>query len=85
MPLGPPERRSAAELAGLGVATVVGFGATALAAETGWPAPPRVVEPGPLAGAALRWLAAAPPEWDPGLLVAPLYLAPPAVTPAAAR
>src|SRR5215210_1806434 len=62
---------------------VAGFDLDRLAALPGWPAEIRLFTPGPdrplAAVAALR---AADPSlvWDPGLLVAPLYSRPPAVT-----
>jgi tRNA threonylcarbamoyladenosine biosynthesis protein TsaB len=63
---------------------IVGFGVSRLAALPGWPALSaniRLVEPGPLAPAALPLLAALPESgWDPALLSAPIYARPPAVT-----
>lgn len=68
-----------------GAGTVVGFGVSRLAGP-GWPAGIRLLEAGPLAGAAVR-LAAADPDldWDRDLLVRPLYSRPPAITPARPR
>jgi tRNA threonylcarbamoyladenosine biosynthesis protein TsaB len=72
------------ELAGLAPCTLVGFGISRLGELPGWPARPggiRLVEPGPLAPAALSLLARLPAEsWDPALLSAPIYARPPAVT-----
>jgi len=61
-------------------AAVVGFGASGLAALPGWPAGPRLVEPGPLAPAAARLAAAPGTVWDPALLVSPIYSRPPAIS-----
>jgi tRNA threonylcarbamoyl adenosine modification protein YeaZ len=75
------------DLAGFAPCTLVGFGVSRLAGLPGWTAGParrediRLVEPGPLAPAALSLLAALPAErWDPALLSAPIYARPPAVT-----
>jgi tRNA threonylcarbamoyladenosine biosynthesis protein TsaB len=69
------------ELARFAPGEIVGFGVARLADLPGWPADLRLVEPGPLAPAALPLL---PPPgtagWDPALLTAPLYARPPAVT-----
>lgn len=85
-PLGDAGRRSAAELlvalAGRH-ATLVGFGAAALADALAPAEPPpglRLVEPPPLAATAARLSAAHPPAWDAGSLTRPLYFRPPAVT-----
>jgi tRNA threonylcarbamoyladenosine biosynthesis protein TsaB len=72
------------DLAGFAPCTLVGFGVSRLGELPGWPAGPggvRLVEPGPLAPAALPLLAGLPAEgWDPALLSAPIYARPPAVT-----
>jgi tRNA threonylcarbamoyl adenosine modification protein YeaZ len=65
--------------------TVVGFGVTRLADLPGWPAGIRLLEGGPLAGAAVRLAATLNVNWDPDLLVRPLYSRPPAITPARPR
>ncbi len=59
---------------------IVGFGVSRLAALSGWPAGPRLVEPGPLAPVAARLAAAPGVEWSPDLLVSPLYSRPPAIS-----
>jgi hypothetical protein len=62
---------------------VTGFGVSRLAELPGWPPwPPtlRLVEAGPLAGAAVRLAADPELAWDPSLLTSPLYARPPAVT-----
>ena len=70
------------ELARFAPCSIVGFGVSRLGELPGWPAPSiRLVEPGPLAPAALPLLAAlAADAWDPALLSAPIYGRPPAVT-----
>jgi tRNA threonylcarbamoyladenosine biosynthesis protein TsaB len=72
------------ELARFAPCAIVGFGVSRLGELPGWPAPSagiRLVEPGPLAPAALPLLAALPADaWDPALLTAPIYARPPAVT-----
>ena len=65
--------------------TVVGFGVTRLANLPGWPAGIRLLEGGPLAGAAVRLAASLDLDWNPDLLVRPLYSRPPAITPARPR
>jgi tRNA threonylcarbamoyladenosine biosynthesis protein TsaB len=79
--------RPGPELAGFAHAAdaaIVGFGVSRLGDLPGWPAASggiRLVEPGPLAPAALPLLAAlAADAWDPALLSAPIYARPPAVT-----
>ena len=64
---------------------VIGFGVSRLADLTGWPAALRLMEPGPLASAAARLVAAPDTVWDPGLLTHPLYARPAAFTPARPR
>jgi tRNA threonylcarbamoyl adenosine modification protein YeaZ len=64
---------------------VIGFGVSRLAGLAGWPADLRLVEPGPLAAAAARLVAAPETVWDPGLLTHPLYARPAAFTPARPR
>ncbi len=59
---------------------VTGFGVSRLGELPGWPADLRLVEAGPLAGAAARLAADPATVWDPSLLTAPLYARPPAVT-----
>jgi tRNA threonylcarbamoyl adenosine modification protein YeaZ len=68
-------------LAGDGPGVVVGFGVPRLADLPGWPARLRLIEPGPLAPAAVRLAAAPDLAWDPALLIQPVYSRPPAVTP----
>jgi tRNA threonylcarbamoyladenosine biosynthesis protein TsaB len=69
------------ELASFAPGSIVGFGVSRLGDLPGWPAAARLVEPGPLAPAALPLLAALPAEsWDPALLTVPIYARPPAVT-----
>lgn len=60
-------------------ATIVGFGVSRLAAPD---LPPwlRLLEAGPLAATAVRLAADPGLDWDPDLLVRPLYARPPAVT-----
>ncbi len=79
-PLGEAETVAAAEIAARRPAVVVGFGVAALAATPGWPASVRLIEPGPLAPVALRLVTKLHPTWDAGLLTAPIYARPPAVT-----
>ena len=75
------ELLSGPELARFAPGSIVGFGVSRLGELPGWPAAARLVEPGPLAPAALPLLAALPAEsWDPALLTAPIYARPPAVT-----
>jgi tRNA threonylcarbamoyladenosine biosynthesis protein TsaB len=62
--------------------TVVGFGVSRLASLSGWPDTVRLLEGGPLAGTAVRLAGASEIDWDPDLLVRPLYSRPPSVTPA---
>jgi len=62
-------------LAGGAPDAIVGFGVSRLAAPGA-----RLVEPGPLAPAAARLAMAASAEWDPQLLVSPIYSRPPAVS-----
>jgi len=69
-----------AQLAGSPPATVVGFGVGRLAEIPGWPPGARLLEPGPLAPAGLGLLPADLAAWDPGLLTAPIYGRPAAVT-----
>ncbi len=68
-----------------GTGTVIGFGVSRLAGLPGWPSGIRLLEGGPLAGTAVRLAAAAEIDWDPGLLVRPLYSRPPAITPPRSR
>jgi tRNA threonylcarbamoyl adenosine modification protein YeaZ len=72
-----------------GAGTVVGFGVSRLSDLPGWPGGIRLLEGGPLAGAAVRLAAALASDraldWDPDLLVRPLYSRPPAVTTARPR
>jgi tRNA threonylcarbamoyladenosine biosynthesis protein TsaB len=89
--LAEPELVAGAELprlageAGGRSGVVVGFGVSRLADLPGWPADLRLVEPGPLASAAARLVAAPETVWDPGLLTHPLYARPAAFTPARPR
>jgi len=62
-------------LAGGRPAIIVGFGVSRLAVPEA-----RLVEPGPLAPAAARLAMAADAEWNPQLLVSPIYSRPPAVS-----
>lgn len=68
-----------------GTGTVVGFGVSRLAGLPGWPEGVRLLEAGPLAGAAVRLAASLALDWDADLLVRPLYSRPPAITPARPR
>ena len=77
--LGPPEIVDAAALASFGPATIVGFGAGAIAFDAA--AHVVSIEPPPLAAVAAR-LALSWSEWDPSLLTEPLYLRPAPTTPA---
>ena len=80
-PLGEARLTPSAELPGLAggaPAVVVGFGLARIA--SGWPAGTRLLEPGPLAPAAVGLAADPDLVWDPALLVAPGYSRPPAVT-----
>jgi tRNA threonylcarbamoyl adenosine modification protein YeaZ len=82
-PLGEMELVAGPELprlAGGAPDAIVGFGVSRLAALPGWPAGIRLVEPGALAPAAAHLAAAAETEWNPQLLVAPIYSRPPAVS-----
>ncbi len=86
-----------AAIAGLGPASLVGFGAERLALELALePSPARpgtagnavtvtALEPEALAPAALRLAALRPIAWDPATLSSPYYLRAPAVTVAAKR
>jgi tRNA threonylcarbamoyl adenosine modification protein YeaZ len=68
-------------LSRLAPGSIVGFGISRLGELPGWPAEVRLIEPGPLAPAALPLLpSAGDPGWDPALLTAPIYARPPAVT-----
>jgi tRNA threonylcarbamoyladenosine biosynthesis protein TsaB len=69
------------QLAGGAPSAIVGFGVSRLAGLPGWPAGLRLVEPGPLAPAAARLAVAPGTEWNPQLLVSPLYSRPPAISP----
>lgn len=80
-----PELVAEADLPGLAPATLVGFGVTRLAARPGWPTGLRLLEPGPLAPAALPLLDDPATVWDPALLTAPFYARPPAATAPRAR
>ena len=75
-----PELLAEEALARLAPCTLVGFGVTRLAAKAGWPAGVRLLEPGPLAPAALPRLDEPGLDWDPSRLTSPLYARPPAVT-----
>ena len=69
------------DLARFAPGSIVGFGVSRLGELPGWPAALRLVEPGPLAAAALPLLPPlGDPGWDPALLTAPIYARPPAVT-----
>jgi tRNA threonylcarbamoyladenosine biosynthesis protein TsaB len=72
-----------------GVGTVIGFGVSRLSGLPGWPEGVRLLEGGPLAGEAVRLAAVLASDrdldWDPDLLVRPLYSRPPAITPARPR
>jgi tRNA threonylcarbamoyladenosine biosynthesis protein TsaB len=86
--LGEPELLAGTDLprlAGGRPGVVIGFGVSRLAALPGWPADLRLVEPGPLAGAAARLVAAPETVWDPALLTHPLYARPAAFVPARPR
>lgn len=83
---GETRRVPTSHLARLGAGTVVGFGAAAALAAAGVEAAGvEVVEPPPLAVAALALAHDDPPAWDAESLTRPLYLRPPAATPSAAR
>jgi tRNA threonylcarbamoyl adenosine modification protein YeaZ len=96
-PSGDMELMAGGEIPGLfsgDTGTVVGFGVSRLADLPGWPEPGwpeeiRLLEAGPLAGAAVRLAGTLASDrdldWDPGLLVRPLYSRPPAITPARPR
>lgn len=86
--LSEPELLAGAELprlAGGRPGVVIGFGVSRLADLPGWPADLRLAEPGPLASAAARLVAAPDTLWDPALLTHPLYARPAAFTPARPR
>jgi tRNA threonylcarbamoyl adenosine modification protein YeaZ len=72
-----------------GGGTVIGFGVSRLSDLPGWPEGLRLLEGGPLAGEAVRLAAVLASDgnldWDPDLLVRPLYSRPPAITPARPR
>lgn len=64
-----------------GITAVTGFGVSRLAELPDWPKEVRLVEAGPLAGIALqRALRLTPAQWDPDLLIHPIYSRPPAIT-----
>lgn len=71
------ELRPGTELAASGAGRIVGFGASRLAAENPGAL---LLEPGPLAPAAIRLAAEPELDWDPARLTSPLYARPPAVT-----
>ncbi|HEV7509060.1 MAG TPA: tRNA (adenosine(37)-N6)-threonylcarbamoyltransferase complex dimerization subunit type 1 TsaB [Thermoanaerobaculia bacterium] len=89
--LGEPELVAGADLprlageAGGRSGVVIGFGVSRLADLPGWPAALRLVEPGPLAFAAARLVAAPDTVWDSALLTHPLYARTAAFTPARPR
>ena len=86
--LSEPELVAGADLprlAGGRSGVVIGFGVSRLVGLAGWPADLRLVEPGPLAPAAARLVAAPDTVWDPALLTHPLYARPAAFTPARPR
>jgi tRNA threonylcarbamoyladenosine biosynthesis protein TsaB len=86
--LGEPELVAGPDLprlAGGQPGVVIGFGVSRLADLPGWPAALRLVEPGPLASAAARLVAAPGTVWDPALLTHPLYARPAAFTPVRPR
>jgi tRNA threonylcarbamoyl adenosine modification protein YeaZ len=86
--LSEPELAAGADLPRLASGqpgVVIGFGVSRLADLPGWPADLRLVEPGPLASAAARLVAAPDTVWDPALLTHPLYARPTAFTPARPR
>ncbi|MFP5288978.1 MAG: tRNA (adenosine(37)-N6)-threonylcarbamoyltransferase complex dimerization subunit type 1 TsaB [Thermoanaerobaculia bacterium] len=60
-----------------GITAIAGFGVARLAELPDWPAEVRLLEAGPLAATALRLV---PAEWDPDLLIHPIYSRPPAIT-----
>ena len=60
-----------------GITVITGFGISRLAELPDWPAEIRLIEAGPLAATALPLV---PNEWDPDLLIHPLYSRPPAIT-----
>ena len=78
-PLGEMQLVPGSRLPELG-STVVGFGVSRLAELQDWPSEIRLVEPGPLAGTAVRLAASPETVWDPDLLIKPLYSRPPAIT-----
>jgi tRNA threonylcarbamoyl adenosine modification protein YeaZ len=87
-PSGGMELMAGGEIPGLfsgDTGTVVGFGVSRLADLPGWPEEIRLLEGGPLAGAAVRLAKVLDLDWDSGLLVRPLYSRPPAITPARPR
>ncbi|HSS49499.1 MAG TPA: tRNA (adenosine(37)-N6)-threonylcarbamoyltransferase complex dimerization subunit type 1 TsaB [Thermoanaerobaculia bacterium] len=86
--LGEPELVAGPDLprlAGGRPGIVIGFGVSRLAGLPGWPADLRLVEPGPLASAAARLVAAPDTVWDPTLLTHPLYARPADFVPARPR
>lgn len=84
-PLGEMELVPGAELprlAGGRPAAVVGFGVSRLTDLRG---SARLIEPGPLAPAAVRLAASPDAVWSPDLLVSPIYSRPPAISAPRAR
>jgi tRNA threonylcarbamoyladenosine biosynthesis protein TsaB len=81
-PLGEMELVPGPELPRLagGDAVVTGFGVSRLREIPGWPAEPRLLEPGPLAPAAAVLASSPGTVWDPALLTSAIYSRPPAVT-----
>jgi len=67
-------------LAGGGEAVVTGFGVSRLREIPGWPADLRLLEPGPLAPAAVVLAASPETVWDPALLTSAIYSRPPAIS-----
>ncbi len=79
-PLAEPRLVAADSLRESGPALIVGFNAQGLAGDAA--AGIRILEPPPLAAVAVRHAHRADIDWDPAVLVAPLYLRPPSARPA---
>lgn len=74
--LSSPEISKADGLADLKPDVVIGFGVSRLVASTSWAETTQLIEPPPLAAAAIRLTLARELEWDISTLLDPLYLQP---------
>lgn len=79
-PIGDARQCPAEQILAAPANEIIGFGCSRLDREIGDGADLMVVEPGPLAGQALRLLPTGLADWDTDTLTRPLYLRPPAVS-----